>query len=170
MGTFRQLDPFLAFLICEQARVLEHVNSLASGTGASRAHATAEAKRILTALADAEAAVLVPAFSRVRLRPETQALLDDSRGERAEQLAALEQLARKRAVTGKKLAALQLGELVKSYSEQLVTLLVPVLASQMPRAMYRAMAQAFMTRYAGEEPHGVTLPRVDEPAPVFAKA
>ena len=146
MGTYRQPDPFLTFLMREEARVLECLHALATA-GVARAAPLASARRCLRTLADAEATVLRPAFTRVRLAPETQALLDDSRGDIDEQLAQLAQLGRKRALTGQKIAALQLADAIKRHGLQLVTQLVPVLASQLPRAMYRSIANAFMARY-----------------------
>jgi len=135
----------------EEARAIECIADLAASTGSARAHALAEARHILTALADAEAAVLVPAFVRARLRPETQRLLEDSRGDRAEQLAALDELAARRGRRTQKIAALQLADLIKRSGEALTTLLVPVLSSQLPRPLYRSIVHAFVARYNGED-------------------
>jgi hypothetical protein len=109
-----------------------------------------EARRILRALGDAETNVLYPAFSRVSLRPETQRLLDDSRDNRAEQLAAVDVLAHKRAARLRKLAALELCDRIKHHGAQHVSLLIPVLASQLPRLLYRSIVQAFISHYQRE--------------------
>ena len=150
MGTYREQDPLAELLIEEQTRVLDSILRFASGEGAG---AIGEARRILRALGDAETNVLYPAFSRVSLRPETQRLLDDSRGNRDEHLAALDVLAHKRASRLRKLAAVELCDRIKHHGVQHVSLLVPVLASQMPRPLYRSIVQAFKTRFEGELAH-----------------
>lgn len=146
MGTYREQDALVAFLAREDSRVLELIAHAADNDGRRRTDAIDDARRILTALGEAETQVLHGAFSRVRLRPETQALLDDSRGARAEQLAGLERLAQRRGSRLRKLAAVELSDMVASHSERLGTLLVPVLASQLPRPVHRALSQAFMNR------------------------
>lgn len=147
MGTYREQDPLAVFLTAEQNRLLDSIKQFANGDGA--AHIT-EARRIIRALAEAEANVLYPAFSRVRLALETERLLEDSRGNRAQQLAALDVLARKRAVPLRKLAAVELCDLIAHQGEQHTSLLIPVLASQLPRPVYRSMGHQFMARVAGE--------------------
>jgi hypothetical protein len=147
MATYREQDPLAGLLIAQQTRVIECLLRFASGDGAA---AISEARRILAALGDAETNVLYPAFSRVALRSETQRLLDDSRGNREEQLEALDVVAHKRAARLRKLAALELCDRIKHHGEQHISLLIPVLASQLPRAMYRAIVSAFSARYQGE--------------------
>lgn len=152
MGTYREQDPLAAFLIGQQTRVVEGVLELASGAGAGRAN---ETRHILRALGDAETNVLYPAFSRVSLRPETQRLLDDCRGNRAEQISLLDVLAHKRAVRLRKLAAVELCDRINHHGEQHVSLLIPVLASQLPRPLYRSIVHAFTARYEGELAHAL---------------
>lgn len=156
MGTYREQDPLAALLAAQQTRVLECLMSFATGDGAGR---LAEARRILRALADAETNVLYPAFSRVNVRPETQRLLDDSRGNRAQQLEALDGLAHKRAPRLRKLAVLELCDLIKHHGMQHISLLVPVLASQLPRPLYRSIVQAFTARYERGLPARTREPR-----------
>ncbi len=144
MGTYREQDPLVTHLVREEARVLECISGFASGEGAVR---LAEARRIIRALGDAEAAVLYPAFSRVAQRLETERLLEDSRSNRVQQLEMLDVLAHKRAPRLRKLKAVELCDLLRHHGEQHTTLLVPVLASQLPRALYRSIVGAFMTRY-----------------------
>jgi hypothetical protein len=147
MGTYREQDPLAVFLTGEQNRLLDCLKRFANGEGAA---CITEARRIIQALGEAEASVLYPAFSRVRLHFETERLLDDSRGNRAQQLAALDALSRKRAVPLRKLAAVELCDLIAHHGEQHTSLLIPVLASQMPRPAYRAMSHQFMARVTGE--------------------
>jgi DNA invertase Pin-like site-specific DNA recombinase len=123
----------------------------ANGEGAD---AVADARRVLGALRDTEAAVLYPAFSRVSLRPETQQLLDDCRDGRAQQLAALDALAHKRSGRLRKLAVVQLVDLVHHFSQQHIGLLIPVLSSQLPRQLYRSIVQAFTSHYEGSFDQG----------------
>jgi hypothetical protein len=144
MATHRAPDPLAASLRREQARVLACLGQFGIDR---KAAVLAEAARIVRALADAEAEVLHPAFSRVRLRADIQQLLDDSRDDRAEQLSALERLARRRAPRLRKLAAVQAMELVRIHGERLTTVLVPVLASQLAAPVFRCIVQAFVTRY-----------------------
>jgi hypothetical protein len=87
-------------------------------------------------------------------------LLEDSRGNRAQHLAALDALARKRAVPLRKLAAVQLCDLIAHHGEQHTSLLLPVLASQLPRPVYRSLGHQFMARVSGE---------LDQPVPPKAK-
>ena len=146
MGTYREPDALSVLLLREQTRVLESLQQFGSGAGAG---ALAEARRILRALEDAETNVLYPAFSRVSLRPETQRLLDDCRGARAQQLEGIDALAHKRAARLRKLAMVELCDLIQHHGKQHVALLVPVLASQMPRPLHRSIVHAFTARYEG---------------------
>jgi hypothetical protein len=147
MGTYREQDPLAVFLTAEQNRLLDCIKQFANGEGAAR---ITEARRIIRALAAAEASVLYPAFSRARLQLETDRLLEDSRGNRAQHLAALDALARKRAVPLRKLAAVQLCDLIAHHGEQHTSLLLPVLASQLPRPVYRSLSHQFMAHVTGE--------------------
>jgi hypothetical protein len=147
MGTYREQDPLAVFLMSQQTRLLECLKQFANGEGATR---IAEARRILIALGEAETAVLYPAFSRVRLHFETERLLEDSRGNRAQQLAAVDALARKRAAPLRKLAAVELCDLIAHHGEQHTSLLIPVLASQLPRPVYRSLTHAFVARMEGQ--------------------
>jgi hypothetical protein len=147
MGTYREQDPLATFLMSQQSRVLDCLKGFANGEGAA---CITEARRILRALGEVETAVLYPAFSRVRLHFETERLLEDSRGNRAQHLAALDALSRKRAAPLRKLAAVELCDLIAHHGEQHTSLLIPVLASQLPRPVYRAMAHTFVARFEGE--------------------
>jgi hypothetical protein len=145
MATFREYDPLVELLVREQERVLA---CLIDDTG-DRAAALAEARGILERLADAEVAVLFPAFSRIHLRLEQEHLLADMQTARADQLATLEALARKRQPRLRKLAAIQLSEVIAHHNERLSTELVASLGSQLPRPLYRSIAHAFIARYSG---------------------
>lgn len=147
MTTHREQDPLVALLVRAQERVLACLTD-----AEDRGRALGEARQILTRLAEAETAVLFPAFSRVRLRLEQQHLLDDSRGVRAEQLAEIDVLARKRQPRLRKLAAIQLTQAIARHNERLSTELIAVLSSQLPRPVYRALAQMFIARYEGAPP------------------
>jgi len=151
MGMYREQDPLAAFIKREQSRVLERLMQFADGEGRG---VLADARDVLRALAAVETEVLYPAFSRVRLRLETERLLDDSRGDRAEQLAGLDVLAHKRAARSRKLAAVKLIDLIKHHDEQLTTLLIPVLASQLPRPLYHSIVHAFIAHYEGKVHQG----------------
>jgi hypothetical protein len=155
MGLNREQDPLAALLTREHARVLECLMRFAKGDGAV---VTAEARRVLSALHHAETNVLYPAFSRVSLRPETARLLEDCRGGRAQQLAALAALAHKRAGRLRKLAAVQLGDLVQHHGQQHISLLIPVLASCLPRLLYRSIVQAFAACYQDALAQGAHAP------------
>ena len=152
MGTYREQDPLAAFLMGQHRRVLDCLRQYANGEGASQ---LTEARTILRALDEAETSVLFPAFSRVQLRLETERLLEDSRGNRAEQLALLDVLAHKRAARSRKLAAVELYDLIEHHAEQEITLLIPVLASQLPRALYRSIVHVFTDRFQGQLDHGL---------------
>lgn len=158
MDTYREQDPLAVFLTGEQTRLLDCIKQFANGEGAAR---ITEARRIIRALGEAEANVLYPAFSKVRLQLETERLLEDSRGNRAQQLERLDALARKRAVPLRKLAAVELCDLIAHHGQQHTSLLIPVLASQLPRPVYRSMAHQLMARVAGE---------LDHPVPTKAKS
>jgi hypothetical protein len=144
MGTFREPDALSTLLLREQARLLESLQEFASGAGAS---ALVEARRVLHALADVETNVLYPVFSRVHLRPETERLLEDYRDARAQQLAAVDALAHKRSSRLRKLAMVELADIIQHHGRQHVSLLIPVLASQLPRPMYRSIVHAVTARY-----------------------
>jgi hypothetical protein len=144
MGTYREPDSLASLLTREQTRVLDCLERFGNGGGAA---AIAEARRILRALADAETNVLYPAFSRVSLRLDTQQLLDDSRDDRAHHLEALDALAHKRAARLRKLGAVALKDLIASHAQRHVSLLIPVLASQLARPLYRSIVHAFTAHY-----------------------
>jgi hypothetical protein len=144
MAAQREQDPLVALLDREHRRVLDSVDRFAREGGAS---VLAHARQILRALAEAETHVLYPAFGRVSLRPETQRLLDDNRDSRTRQLVMLDALARRRAIPLRKLAQAELTESLEHHALQHGTLLIPVLASQLPRALYRSLGHAFRARY-----------------------
>ena len=146
MGTYREQDPLAVFLVGQQSRVLDCLKQFANGEGAA---CITEARRILRALGEVEAAVLYRRFLACGLHFETERLLEDSRGNRAQHLAALDALARKRAAPLRKLAAVELCDLIAHHGEQHTSLLIPVLASQLPRPMYRALAHTFVSRVEG---------------------
>jgi len=150
MATFREPDSLAALLMREQIRLLDCLRKFADGGGSAE---LGEARRILRALADAETQVLYPAFRRVLLRLETQCLLDDTAGDRGEQLAALEALARKRAGRSRKLSAVALADILQLHTKQQIEVLLPVLGSQLPRLMYRAIVHAFSARFEGALEH-----------------
>jgi uncharacterized tellurite resistance protein B-like protein len=135
MGTYHAPDPLTALLLREQARIVECLKQFADGQGGA---AISDARRILTALADAETQILYPAFSRVSLRLEAEELLKTMQDERAQQLASLELLAHKRAPRLRKLGAVALGDLIQRHAQQHSALLIPVLASQLPRPLHRS--------------------------------
>jgi hypothetical protein len=147
MGTYREPDALVALLMREQTRVVQCLRGFAEGGGAAT---IAEARRVLRALADAEREVLYPAFARVSLRLETQLLLDGSRGERAQQLEALEALAHKRTARLRKLGAVALSDAIHHHAQQHISLLIPVLASQLTRPLYRSIVHAFTAHYERE--------------------
>ena len=103
-------------------------------------------RSILRALGDAETEVLYPAFSRIQVPLEIDYLLTDSRDSRARQLEALDTVARKRGPRLRKLAAVELADQLQRHFEQQVSELIPVLASRLPRALYRSIASAFVAR------------------------
>jgi hypothetical protein len=138
VSSFQEHDPLATFLEREQARLLGYVMLLADG----HRSALSGARKVVSALDDAEAEVLYPAFSRVRLRLDLQQLLADSRADRAEQLTALEALAHKRAPRLRKLAAVALGERITRDGERYVGL-----SSQLPRVLHCAIADAFIARF-----------------------
>jgi hypothetical protein len=143
VSSFQEHDPLAAFLEREQARLLEYVLQLADGDRS----ALSGARKLVNALDDAEAEILCPAFSRVRLRLDLQALLADSRTDRAEQLAALTALAQKRAPRLRKLAAVALCERITRDGERYIGQLIPALSSQLPRVLHRSIADAFIGRF-----------------------
>jgi hypothetical protein len=159
MGTYRDHDPLAAFLTEQQSHVLDCIMQFASGEGAAR---LTEARRRLHALAEAEAEVLYPAFSRVNLKLESEHLLEDSRGNRAEQMAALDVLAHKRAPRLRKLAAVELCDRIHHHGVQHASQLIPVLASQLPRPLYRSIVAAFTARHervaAQDRPESTATP------------
>jgi hypothetical protein len=144
MGTYRAPDPLAALLAQEQARIIDCLQQFADGQGAG---AITAARRIMSALLEAETTVLQPAFARVSLRLEAQLLLETMRDDRAQQLEALYTLARKRAPRSRKLAAIALADVIRRHAQQHTALLIPVLASQLPRPVHRSLAQAFSAHY-----------------------
>lgn len=141
MGTLREPDPLVGYLLAQQTRVLECLTRFASGDGAS---VLSTVRPIVRALGDAETEVLYPTFSRVQLPLEIEYLLTDSRDSRARQLDALDALAHKRTPRLRKLAAVALAEQIQRHFEQHVSELIPVLASRLPRALYRSIASRFV--------------------------
>ena len=143
MASVREPDPMASYLLAQHARVLECLAGFASGEGAG---ALSTVRSIIRALGDAESEVLYPAFSRVRVPLEIEYLLTDSRDSRARQLEALETVARRRGPRLRKLAAVELADQLRRQFEQQVSELIPVLASRLPRALYRSIASAFVAR------------------------
>ena len=165
MGTYREQDPLAAHLSAQQANVLDCLMRYANGEGAAN---ISEARRLITALADAEREVLYPAFTRVSLKPETERLLDDSRGNRAQQLEALDALAHKRSPRLRKLAAVALSDTIDHHGKQHTSLLIPVLASQLPRPLYRSIVHTFIARVEGALEHARPAAGKTKPAAVRA--
>ncbi len=146
MAVYRERDPFLEVFRHEQEALLASIAKLASEEGR---RGLDEVDSKLRALEAAEAQVLYPAGARVALRPETQRLIDDCRGNRAEQQHLLQTLVRTRRTHPLcKLRMLQLRELVQHHAEMLEAGLIPVLRSQLPRALYASLASAFAARTA----------------------
>lgn len=145
MGTYRERDPLSELILREHASVLERINRVARGDAPARE--LGAARQILRALAVAEAAVLYPAFGRVTLRLETERLLDDCRDNRARQEETLDAFMHKRSPRLRRLKAVELGDQIQHHGYQLVTMLIPVLRSQLPRTLYGAVANAFAARY-----------------------
>ena len=141
MGILREPDPLAGYLLAQQTRVLECLTSFATGNDAS---ALSDVRPIVRALGQAEADVLYPAFSRLQLPLEIEYLLTDSRDSRARQLESLDALAQKRAPRLRKLAALELADQIQRHCEQHVSELIPVLASRLPRALYRSIVSRFV--------------------------
>lgn len=148
MGIYRERDPLTELILREHASVLECINRVARGDAPARE--LASARRILQGLAAAEASVLYPAFGRVTLRLEAERLLDDCRDNRARQQETLDALMHKRSPRLRRLKAVELCDQVQHHGVQLVTLLMPVLRSQLPRTLYGAVANAFAARYLDE--------------------
>ena len=145
MGTYRERDPLTELILREHVSVLECINRVARGDAPAR-ELTA-ARQILQGLAAAEASVLYPAFGRVTLRLDTERLLDDCRDNRARQEETLDVLMHKRSPRLRRLKAVELCDQVQHHGVQLVTMLIPVLRSQLPRTLYGAVANAFAARY-----------------------
>jgi hypothetical protein len=148
MGTYRERDPLTEMILREQAGVLETINRVCRGEAPARELAAGRA--ILRALAAAESAVLYPAFGRVTLRLETERLLEDCQDNRARQEEILDALVHKRSPRLRKLKAVELIDQIQHHATQLVTLLIPVLRSQLARTLYGAVANAFAARYTEE--------------------
>ncbi|MEO8701112.1 MAG: hemerythrin domain-containing protein [Kofleriaceae bacterium] len=147
MAWHREPDPLLELLQREHARVLELIQHVAIGDTDTK-RAFTEIRSTLRALAGAETAVLYPVFNKVAVRPEVQCLLDDSRETRALELGALDALVRSRSQRLRKLRALQLSDLVQHHARQKSDVLIPVLHSQLPRTLYRVLANSFATQLA----------------------
>lgn len=143
MGTYREDDPLATFLRAQQAKIAEGLLEFANGGGAP---AIAKVRAMVHALSAAETEVLHPAFSRVQLPLEAERLLEDCRDSRAEQLEALDALAHKRAPRLRKLAAVELTDRIQHHARQHLALLLPVLASRLPRVMHRSLAATFIAR------------------------
>jgi hypothetical protein len=158
MATYRERDLFLELLQREQGHLLGTITRL--GTGDSR-RPLDEIGSLLRSLTSTEHEVLYPAFSRVTMRPETQRLLDDCRGHREVQLDAFAALVRTRRTHRLwKIRSLQLRDLVQHHAEQQEVGLIPVLRSQLPRALYRALASTFAARHAQHLRDEATTPAV----------
>jgi hypothetical protein len=152
MGSAREPDPMAKYLLAQHIRVLECLASFASGAAAS---ALSPVRSIVRALRDAETEVLYPAFSRVQVPLEIGYLLTDSRDNRARQVDALETLAHTRGPRRKKLAAIELADQLQRHFQQQVSELIPVLASRLPRALYRSIVSTFVARCEGALDGGV---------------
>lgn len=144
---FRDQDPLAAFLSRQHRALLDCVEAIGNGAGAPR---VAEARRILRTLDEAETQLLEPAFARVSLDPAIARLLDDARGERGRQLEKLEALAHKRAPRLRKLGAVALTDALEHHHRAQVSRSIPVLASQLPRPVHRALTGAFMARFEND--------------------
>lgn len=143
MATVREPDPMTSYLLAQHARVLECLTGFASG---ERPCALSTVRAIILALGEAETDILFPAFSRIRLPLEIEYLLNDSRDSRARQVEALGAVARRRAPRLRKLAAVELADQIQRHFQQQVGELIPVLASRLPRALYRSIASSFVAR------------------------
>jgi SOS-response transcriptional repressor LexA len=163
MGSLREPDPLVGYLLAQQTRVLEWLTSFASGEGGS---ALSKVRPIVRALGDAETEVLYPAFSRLQLPLEIQYLLTDSRDSRARQLEALDALAHKRMPHLRTLAAIELAEHIQRHFEQHVSELIPVLASRLPRPVYRSI----VSRFVGHCQLALERAKTDRRAPRRAQA
>lgn len=165
MGTYREHDPLVEFLQGQHDHVLESIRNVLAGT--APVHGLADSRTILESLGAAESAVLQPAFERVLLREDLRRLLADCQDNRAKQLAALDGLLHSRSARIRKLRAAELIDLVQYHNEQYTELLIPVLHSQLPRAFFRALANAFSAAFDGRLP-GLEGASDREPATVSA--
>jgi len=145
--SYRDRDPLTEHILREHAGVLACINRVARGDAPARE--LGGGRQILQALAAAESGVLYPAFGRVSLRLETERLLEDSSDNRARQLETLDALVHKRSPRLRRLKAVELADQIQHHGLQL-SLLIPVLRSQLPRTLYGALATAFTARYLGE--------------------
>jgi hypothetical protein len=143
MVSVRERDPLASYLLAQHTHVLECLTRFAGG---ERGSVLSSVRSVIRALRDAETEVLYPAFSRLQLPLEIAYLLTDSRDSRARQLEALETLARKRGPRLKKLAAVELADELQRHFQQQVSELIPVLASRLPRALYRSIVSTFVAR------------------------
>ena len=150
MGTHREHDPLVEFLQDKHEHVLESIRRVLAG--AAPVHGLVDIRKVIDALGVAETAVLQPAFERVTLREDSRQLLADYQDNRALQRAALDGLLRSRSARIRKLRAAELIDLVQQHTERYVELLIPVLRSQLPRAFYRALANAFDAGFEGRLP------------------
>lgn len=151
MALFREPDPLTDFLTRTQRSLLASVEAIGNGEGSAR---VAEVRRLLSALDDAESTILSAAFGRVTLDVAIERLLEDARGERGRQLEKLEALALKRAPRLRKLGAVALADAIEHHHRACLARSIPVLASRLPRPVYRAVASAFIARVeqaAGDE-------------------
>ena len=162
---FRDQDPLAAFLSKQQRRLLDCIEAIGAGEGAAR---IGEARRILSALDEAERDLLYPAFARTSLDPAIEHLLDDSRGERRRQLEKLETLALKRAPRLRKLASVALADSIEHHHRAVTTRSVPVLASRLPRPVHRALTSAFVARVESAVAAPGSRTTIDR-APVLAR-
>lgn len=151
---YRERDPLLELWKREHERVIARIRRVAMGDEGKRALDDIAVQ--LRSLAAAEAAVLGPAFVHVSLPVETQHLLEDCRGDHDLQQAAIAALKRAlRSPSLRKVRALQLVDLIASHAERYAARLIPILASQLPRPLYRAISNTFASCH---DAHGDAAP------------
>ncbi len=143
----RERDPLLELWKHGHDRTLERIQRVAIG---DEGKAALDAIGVeLRSLAASITTVLDPAFARVSLAFDAQRLLEDCRVNLAFQQRALDALAGAlRSPRLRKLRALQLSDLVGMQAESYGARLLPILRSQLPRPLYRAVSAAFATRHA----------------------
>lgn len=158
MSFSREPDSLATLMTLEHARVLECADTFVNG---ARPSVLDGARAIVRALEAAEASILTPMIAR--LRPQTRDMLTDAVGDRAQVLAALDALADAKAQRARKEAFAPLVDQLKADLSQRLDVVLPALASQLPRVQYRAVVHAFIRHYQA------TLGPV-QPAPAVAVA